>query len=93
MATQTRSKQDERIIEDTAQRIRDLNERILEASKRAGKAYVDAYEKTLESIAAFQDRVGAASQVEFLSAIAHAQADFTRSIADAYTSAARSTLK
>src|SRR5436190_432574 len=65
MATQTKTRnggpaQD---FEATADRLRDLNERIIESSRKAGQSYVDAYEKTLNSIADFQDRIGKASQV------------------------------
>ena len=58
-------------FEQAADRLRDLNERIIESSRKAGQSYVDAYEKTL----------------------AHAQADFTRNWAEAYTTAARNVLK
>jgi hypothetical protein len=80
-------------FEEAADRLRDLNERIIESSRKAGRSYVDAYEKTLISIADFQDRVGKASQVDWMSTLAHAQADFTRNWAEAYTSAARNVLK
>ena len=80
-------------FEATADRLRDLNERIIESSRKAGQSYVDAYEKTLNSIAEFQDRIGKASQIEWISTLAHAQADFTRNWAEAYTGAARNVLK
>jgi hypothetical protein len=80
-------------IDAAAERIRDLNERILESSKKAGSVYVDLYEKTLHSIADYQEKVGKQSDAEWVSTIANAQADFTRQLADAYTSSARSLLK
>jgi hypothetical protein len=80
-------------IDAAAERIRDLNERILESSKKAGSVYVDLYEKTLHSIADYQEKVGTQSDAEWVSTIANAQADFTRQLADAYTSSARSLLK
>ena len=79
--------------EAAAQRIRDLNERIIESSKKAGNTYLDIYEKTLNSIADYQEKVGERSQVDWVSTIANAQADFTRELAGAYTSAARTLLK
>jgi hypothetical protein len=76
-----------------ADRIRDLNERIIESSKKAGSTYLDIYEKTLNSIADYQEKVGEQSQVDWISTIANAQASFTRDLAGAYSSAARSLLK
>jgi hypothetical protein len=76
-----------------ADRIRDLNERIIESSKKAGSTYLDIYEKTLNSIADYQEKVGEQSQVDWISTIANAQANFTRDLAGAYSSAARSLLK
>jgi hypothetical protein len=82
-----------RSVEDTAERIRDLNERILESSKKAGNTYLDIYEKTLNSIADYQEKAGEQSQVDWVSTMANAQADFTRQLTSAYTSAARSMMK
>jgi hypothetical protein len=95
MPTETKTRNDgaTQSFEEAADRLRDLNERIIESSRKAGQSYVDAYEKTLTSIADFQDRIGKSSQVEWISTLAHAQADFTRNWAEAYTTAARNVLK
>jgi hypothetical protein len=76
-----------------AQHIRELNERIIETSVRAGLSSLDLYEKALKSIADIQQAVGEASQLELVSAMGAAQANLTRQMADAYTSAAREFLK
>jgi hypothetical protein len=99
MATQTKSRNGtdnprlEQTYDETVERIRDLNERILESGKKAGTVYLDAYEKSLSSIADFQDRVADASQIEWVSAVANAQANFTREIAKSYSAAGRDLLK
>jgi hypothetical protein len=80
-------------VEAAAERIRDLNERIIESSKKAGNVYLDIYEKTLNSIADYQDKIGEQSQVDWVTTIANAQASFTRDLAGAYSAAARSLLK
>jgi hypothetical protein len=80
-------------VEDTVERIRDLNERILEFGRTAGASYLDAYETTLKTFADYQDKVADASQVEWIASIARAQADFTREVARVYTSTARELLK
>ena len=76
-------------VDAAAERIRDLNERIIDGSKKAGNVYLDSYEKTLKSIADFQDNVAEHSQVEWFSNALTAQADFTRDMAKLYTSAGR----
>ncbi|MDP8908827.1 MAG: hypothetical protein M3N47_06850 [Chloroflexota bacterium] len=76
-----------------AQRIRELNERIIETGHRTGLASLDLYEKTLKSIADMQQTVGEASQIQWFSQIAAAQANFTREMAETYTTAARQFLK
>jgi hypothetical protein len=80
-------------VEAAADRIREVNERIIESSKKAGNVYLDLYEKTLNSIADYQERAGEQSQIEWVSTVANAQADFTRELAKAYTSAGRSLIK
>ena len=88
------AKQDiNRTTEETAERVRELNERIIEASNKGGQVYLDVYERTLKSIADYEERVAGASQVEWVTTIAQAQANFTREIAEAYTSAGRDFLK
>jgi hypothetical protein len=76
-----------------AERIRELNERIIESSKKAGNVYLDIYEKTLNSIADYQEKIGEQSQVDWVTTIANAQASFTRDLAGAYSAAARSLIK
>ena len=97
MATKTQSKRNtdttNENVEAAAERVRELNERIIESSKKAGNVYLDMYEKTLHSIADYQEKVGKQSDVEWLGTVANAQAGFTRQLTDAYTSSARSLLK
>jgi hypothetical protein len=94
MATQTKPRpHTETSFDDAAERVRDLNERIISSSKKAGTASLDTYERALHSIADFTEKVGGASQNEWISAVAHAQADFTRDLTEAYTSSARTLLK
>jgi hypothetical protein len=95
MATQTKTSNGSATdtFEQAADRLGDLNERIIESGRKASRSYLDAYEKTLTGVADFQDRIGKASQIEWISTLAHAQADFTRNWAEAYTAAARSVLK
>lgn len=79
--------------EQAARRIRELNETIIANAQKTGLASLDLYEKTLKSIADMQQAVGQASQLQWFSQIAAAQANFTREMAETYTSAARDLLK
>jgi hypothetical protein len=80
-------------FEAAAERVRDLNERIIESSKKAGNVYLDMYERTLHSIADYQEKVGKDSNVDWVKTVTDAQANFTRELTDAYTSSARTMLK
>jgi hypothetical protein len=75
-----------------AERFQELNERILDTTRRAGHVYIDSYEKTLKTVADLQERVAAASQNEWLTSLAVAQADFTRELARVQTQTARQLL-
>jgi hypothetical protein len=76
-----------------AERIRELNERILDYGRNAGLAYLEAYESTLKSFADYQEQVGGALPVESLASLAKAQANFTRDVVTAYAQNARNLLK
>jgi hypothetical protein len=54
---------------------------------------LDAYESTLKSFADYQDKVAETSQVEWISSLAHAQAELTRGVAKVYASTARGLIK
>ena len=90
MATTTNTKA---TAEATTERIRDLNERILDSGKKAGNAYIDAYEKTLQSIADYQETAAKQTDVEWLSTVVEAQARFTRDVAKLYVTTGRELLK
>jgi hypothetical protein len=74
--------------EVTAERLRTLNERIIEAGRKAGGTYLDVYEQSLRSIADLSERAGQ-SRVEWITAVVNAQADFMREMAKTYASARR----
>jgi hypothetical protein len=74
--------------EAALQRIRDLNESIVERARDAGKNSLDAYERLLKSVADYQQTAGERSG-EFVSALGRVQADLTRELGEAGPSAAR----
>jgi hypothetical protein len=74
-------------------RIRELNERIIDAGKRAGRGTLDIYESTLKAVSDSLERGPGSSDIEWVSSIATAQANFLRDLTKAWTSAARKALK
>ena len=80
-------------VEAAAERVRKLNERIIEAGKTAGEGALTNYEKALKTIAATIERGPGSSDVEWISSLATAQAKFIRDVTAAWTKAARDMLK
>jgi hypothetical protein len=92
MANQTKTSADSR-YEETADRIRDLNERVIEAGRKAGSTYLDAYERSLKSLAEYEEKLAEATPVEWLSTVLNAQADFVRDVTRATAQTAREYIK
>jgi hypothetical protein len=79
-------------IDPTVERFQELNERLLDASRKAGKAYLDTTEKTLNSLADLEVKLADATNIELISTVANVHADITRDLAGAYVSTARELL-
>jgi len=79
--------------EEAVQRIRELNERFLQAAKAAGNQGLDAYEESLRTLVEFEEKAAGASQLDWVSSIASAHAKFMQDVTSAYVSAARTMLK
>jgi hypothetical protein len=75
-----------------AQRLRKLNERIIEAGREAGESTLSSYEKALKAIASTIERGPGSSEIDWISNLASAQAKFLRDVTTAWTSAARDRL-
>jgi hypothetical protein len=80
-------------LEAVAQRVRKLNERIIDAGKDAGETTLTAYEKALKAIASSLNRGASTSEVEWLSQLLSTQAKFIRDVTDTWTRTARGMLK
>ena len=83
----------EKAFEESADRLRALNERIIDASKQSGRAYLEAYEANLKTIAEYQATLAGSSDTDWVSTVLNAQADFTRAIARAASAQSRDLLK
>jgi hypothetical protein len=79
--------------QQTADRIRELNERIIKNARRAGETYLDAYEHALGTIAGYQESVARATPVDWMRTVLEAQASFTREFGNFYASTAREAMK
>jgi hypothetical protein len=80
-------------LEAAAERLRKLNERIIEAGKQTGETTLSSYEKTLKAIADAVERGPGTSDIDWISHLATSQAKFIRDVTQAWTSAARDMLK
>jgi hypothetical protein len=92
MATATNTKTANQ-ADAAAESLRDVNEQILDFGRKTGATILDAYESTLETVADYQDKVAGTSRVEWISGLAHAQAELTRGVAKVYASTARGLIK
>ena len=79
-------------FEATAERIRELNERLIQSSKAAGATTLDGYEKALQGLVDLEQKVAGATQLEWVSALAQTHARVVRNVSEAYTKAAREML-
>ena len=87
------TKFDAAAVEESVKRIKEMNERMIESSKSAGRVALDAYEKALQSMLDFQENVAGAGQLDWVSALANTHAQFIQDVSAAYIKATRETLK
>ena len=89
----TANEQAKRQADEAVERIRALNEQMLEAGREWGQGFLDAYEQWMRTFADLQERTAEGTDVQWLAQIAKAQADYTRQITKFSTEAARRFLK
>ena len=89
MPTQTKTDPVTESVETAAERVAELNEKAVVNGKKAGAAYLSSCEKAVLSLADSYEKAAGATKVEWIANLATAQADFSREVTKAYTSAAR----
>jgi Tfp pilus assembly protein PilE len=77
----------------TMERLGQIQEQILGANREAAEAYLDAYEKTLEQIASYQEQAASETDIDWIATVSKAQAKFTRELARRQVSVGREFLK
>jgi len=80
-------------IEAIAERLRKLNEKIIEVGREAGESTLASYEKALKTIATGVQQSPAKDEIEWIQHLAASQAKFVREITDSWAKAARDRLK
>jgi hypothetical protein len=80
-------------VEAIAERVRKLNEKIIEFGREAGENTLASYEKALKTIANGVQQSPAKDELEWISHLAASQAKFVREITDSWAKAARDRLK
>ena len=90
MATQTKTTDD---FEQAGERVREYNDKAVDAGKKLSGTYVDSYEKFVLSLADAGQKAGESTNIEWLATATSAHASVTREIAKAHASAAREFLK
>ena len=89
MTAQTKSSPVTESIDAAAERVVELNEKAVANGKKTGAAILDTYEKAVISLTECYEKAAGTTKVDWIVSAAGAQADFTREVAKAYTSAAR----
>lgn len=80
-------------IEAIAERLRKLNEKIIEFGREAGENTLTSYEKALKAIERGVSQSPAKDELEWISQLAASQAKFVREITESWAKAARERLK
>jgi hypothetical protein len=89
MATQSKTNPVNETLDAATERVVELNEKAVANGKKAGAAVLDTYEKAVISFSDSYEKAAGATKVDWIVTAATTQADFTRELAKAYTSAAR----
>ena len=89
MATQTKSSPVTESIDAATERVVELNEKAVANGKKASAAVLDTYEKAVISFTESYEKAAGTTKVDWIVSAATAQADITRDLTKAYTSAAR----
>jgi hypothetical protein len=80
-------------VDEAVKRVRELSDQMIELAKKNGLAWLEAYEKTLESMLRLQQQAAAGSQVEWINTLTTTNADFVREMSRVYIEAFKQQMK
>lgn len=80
-------------VDDTTARVTDFNTKIVDAAKQSGNLAVDTYEKSVISVLDLQEKLAAATPIEWVADLAKAQVSFARELTTTTVTTARDLLK
>ena len=89
MPTQSQSHPITESVQEATQRVSELQKKAVAQSKKASEAYLSSYERAVVTLADQYEKATSATNIEWVASIGSLQADATREIARAYTSAVR----
>ena len=84
---------DDKQIDAMVERVRKLNERIIDVGREAGDSTLASYEKALKAIATGISQGPARDELDWIAHLAASQAKFVREMTDTLAKAARERLK
>ncbi|MGB0092003.1 MAG: hypothetical protein WBP81_05660 [Solirubrobacteraceae bacterium] len=89
MATQSKSNPIVDSFEVATERVSKLGDKAAANSKKASEIYLSSYEKLVVALADTYEKATGTTKIEWIANVGSMQADTTRDIARAYTSAVR----
>ena len=79
--------------DETVRQVKEFSDRMIELTRKNSLAWLEAYERTLDGMLRLQECAAASTQIEWINALASANADFTREMSTAYCRTVREQLK
>jgi outer membrane biosynthesis protein TonB len=79
-------------VDDAVERIRELQGLLLDAARRGGSAYLEAYEKSLSSMLELTEAAAESTQLKWAVTLANNYAEFVKRVNDAFMKAGRQAL-
>lgn len=79
--------------DETARQVKEFSDRMIELTRKNGLVWLEAYERVLDGMLRLQECAAASTQIEWINALASANADFMREMSGAYVRTVREQLK
>jgi hypothetical protein len=79
-------------LEAAAQRVKQLSDQLIELSKKNGLAWLETYERVLNSMLSLEEQAARGTQVDWIKTLATTHADFVREVSQTYLNAMRQQL-